>query len=102
MQRASAGIHPNGMLRAAIVREVTLKSLHFPPQHVLAAVQDAQDRRVDFLFDALVLRPQINQRNHTTLVTNAAPRGGRVDSWTGSRPQEHAPLSNPPARRLRA
>ena len=65
VKRARARVHPDRLPGAAIGREVALEIGDELAEHELPALEDVDDGSVDLRLDALVLRFQIEKRNHT-------------------------------------
>src|SRR5438132_4945500 len=65
MERARSRVHRDGMAHADVSGEGLFERLDFAAEHELAAVEHAPDRGLNLVRQPVVLRFQIEIRNHT-------------------------------------
>ena len=64
VQGACSRVHTNTVFRLAQGRELLFERCNLTSQCKLAAVQHALNRSIDLVFDARVLRLQVDEWNH--------------------------------------
>jgi hypothetical protein len=71
---AGSRVHRDGVRRAAVVRELRLEVLDLAPEDVGCVRENARDRLLDLFPDFPILSSEIDERNHTPVLTGARTR----------------------------
>jgi hypothetical protein len=66
VQGAGAGVDADALGRAAVRGELLLERGHLAAERELAALEHAEDGRVDLLLDRVVLSPEVDEGNHAS------------------------------------
>src|SRR3954465_12785472 len=72
MQSRGAAIESNAVSGTAICRKAFLKSGDFRPENELTAVDGARKRGVNLRLNLLILRAQVEKRNHSDIHCSGA------------------------------
>ena len=79
VERAGSRVHRDAVRHAAVVRELRLEALDLAPEHVGGVRQNAGNRLLDLFLDFPVLRSEIDERNHTSVLAGSrAPDRPRI------------------------